>query len=227
VHPDEVWLRSTSSFVRSHLPPAPARVLELGCGDRGGHVPALHSAGYDMVGVDPRAPDGPAYQRGPFEEYDADRPMDAVVASLSLHHVADVGAVLDRVHDLLVSGGTLVVVEWAREHFDEATSHWCFRRLPPADADGGGWLHRRRAEWAESGLPWQPFCRNWGESHGLHPAAAIRRELDTRFAMTHASWGPYYFPQLAATDEAAEQAAIDAGQIRACCLRYTGRRAAA
>jgi SAM-dependent methyltransferase len=221
---EDVWLRSTWSFVRSHLPAAPSRVVELGCGDHGGHLSALHDAGYDAVGVDPQAPDGPAYHQIPFEEYHADRPMDAVLASLSLHHVTDPGEVLDQVRDLLMPGGTLVIIEWAWEHFDEATAQWCFRRLPRIDADGDGWLHRRQAGWAQSGLPWDRFCHNWAQEHGLHTAGALRPELDTRFTMTHASWGPYYFPELAHTDEAAEQAAIDAGQIRACCLRYVGRR---
>jgi hypothetical protein len=51
----------------------------------------------------------------------------------------------------------------------------------------------------------------------------IRRELDVRFAVTHLSTGPYYFPDLPDGGAAAEQAAIDAGQIRAGCLRYAGR----
>ena len=51
----------------------------------------------------------------------------------------------------------------------------------------------------------------------------IRLELEARFAVTHLSTGPYYFPDLADADADAEQAAIDAGQIKAGCLWYTGR----
>jgi SAM-dependent methyltransferase len=179
-----------------------------------------------VVGVDPQAPDGPEYSRVAFEKYDTGEPVDAVIASLSLHHVADPGAVLDRICGVLVAGGTLVVLEWAREHFDEATAQWCFSRLPTDDAEQEGALRLRRAEWAQSGLSWDRFCHEWAQVHGIPPAATIRRELDTRFTRTHESWGPYYFPELAATDEADEQAAIDAGQIHACCLRYVGQRAA-
>lgn len=39
------------------------------------------------------------------------------MACRSLHHVADLGAVLD-----LAADGRAVIVEWARERFDEATS---------------------------------------------------------------------------------------------------------
>ena len=52
-------------------------------------------------------------------------PVESVVASLSLHHVADLDEVLDRLGALLVPGGTLVVVEWAWEGFDEPTARWC------------------------------------------------------------------------------------------------------
>jgi SAM-dependent methyltransferase len=62
-----------------------------------------------------------------------------VVACTSLHHVADLDQVLDLIHDTLTPGGVLVVVEWARERFDETTARWCFARLSPAhDETHGG-----------------------------------------------------------------------------------------
>ena len=50
---DGVWLAATWPFIRGRLPPPPARVIELGCGPLGGHVPALIRAGYDATGVAP------------------------------------------------------------------------------------------------------------------------------------------------------------------------------
>ena len=41
------------------------------------------------VGVDPEAPDGSNYRQVKFERYAPPQPLDCVVASLSLHHVAD------------------------------------------------------------------------------------------------------------------------------------------
>jgi SAM-dependent methyltransferase len=224
--PDGIWLAATWPFVRGQLPPPPARVIELGCGPFGGHVPELIRAGYDATGVDPDAPEGAAYRRIAFEEY---RPQssgvaaDAVVASVSLHHVTDPGAALDRVADALRPDGALVVIEWISEDFDEATAQWCFRHRPRAPDEPGGWLARLQANWAEAGGSWAAFFGGWLEEHGLHPAGVIRRELDARFAATHLSTGPYYFPELLDADAAAEQAAIEAGQLRAGCLRYAGR----
>jgi hypothetical protein len=43
------WLNSQWDFVRSHLPPAPARVIDIGCGPHGGFMPAPRHTGYDAA----------------------------------------------------------------------------------------------------------------------------------------------------------------------------------
>jgi SAM-dependent methyltransferase len=93
--------------------------------------------------------------------------LDAVVACTSLHHVADLAAVLDLMAEALVPGGRAVIVEWARERFDEATASWCFARLPGPD-DDPGWLHERQAEWRESGQSWDACLESWVLAEGLH-----------------------------------------------------------
>lgn len=133
--PDERWLAANRPFVLTHLPAAPARVVEIGCGPLGGFVPMLESAGYQATGIDPEAPAGSSYRQVEFESYEAPGPADAVVASASLHHVADLAVVLDQVKALLVPAGRLVIVEWAHERFDEATARWCFARLPEPGQD--------------------------------------------------------------------------------------------
>jgi SAM-dependent methyltransferase len=221
----EIWLAATWPFIRDQLPAPPARVIELGCGGAGGHVPALLRAGYDAMGVDPEAPEAPQYRREAFENYRPDGSVDTVVASLSLHHVEDLSVVLDHVSDLLRPGGSLVVIEWISEAFDDATAQWCFRRRLRDSTERGAWLARHHDEWVASDLPWESYVRGWLEHHGLHSAAAIRRELDTRFKATYESTGPYFFPDLLDADASVEQEAIDADEIRAGCLRYAGRRA--
>jgi SAM-dependent methyltransferase len=224
--PDDRWLAAVWPFVRGQLPPAPATVLEVGCGRLGGFVPALLDGGYDAVGVDPEAPEGPSYRRLEFERYDPRWPMESAVASVSLHHVADLDEVLDRLEALLVPGGVLVVVEWAWERFDEATARWAFDRLaPPAPDAEPGWLHRHQDRWAASGQPWAGYCRGWAGEEGLHRGREIVRGLDARFDRQRYAEGPYLFSDLADTSEAEEQAAIDAGRIQATGIRYVARRA--
>jgi SAM-dependent methyltransferase len=221
--PEERWLAAVWPFVRSWLPAAPAGVVEIGCGPLGGFVPMLRSAGYEAVGVDPEAPDSPWYHRGEFEQYELPAMTGAVVACTSLHHVADIGTVLDLAWAALAPGGVIVVVEWARERFDEATALWCFGRLPPDSAEHG-WLGHRREEWQASGLPWGEFCRGWAENEGLHPGQDIVRELDARFDRQMLGSGPYYFADLAGVTEQDEQAAIDAGEIQPGRIAYAGRK---
>jgi len=269
---DDRWLAANWPFVRTHLPAAPARVVEIGCGPLGGFVPVLESAGYQATGIDPAAPAGAPYRQVEFEAYEAPGPLDAIVASASLHHVADLAVVLDRVRAMLGPDSRVVVVEWAHERFDEPTARWCFARLPepgehdarlpepgehdaprpepgqhhaprpePAhqhahrpesgehhahaseSADDHAWLHRRRADWSESGLPWDDYLRSWAQAGGVHSGQDILAALDARFDPESVTYGPYFFADLAGITEADEQAAIDAGLIQANRIRYAGR----
>lgn len=223
VTPDERWLAAAWPFVRARLPTSPAAVVEIGCGPLGGFVPMLRAAGYAARGVDPEAPDGPWYHQIEFERYEMPEPAQAIVASTSLHHVADLGAVLNLVERALVAGGSLVVVEWARERFDEATARWCFDRLPQPSAHPG-WLQQRHDQWRASGLPWDDYYRAWAEEEGLHTGQDIVRELDARFDPQLLAYGPYFFPDLADISEHKEQAAIDAREIQANRIAYLGLR---
>jgi SAM-dependent methyltransferase len=214
------WLGAMWPFVRDHLPPAPASVLELGCGPAGGFAPALVGDGYDAVGVDPQAPDAPGFHRIAFERHEPPHLVAAVVASNSLHHVGDLAEVAGRIRDVLRPDGILVVMEWGWERFDAATARWCFDRL--ADAGDHGWLRRRHDDWAESGRPWDDYFPAWAASHGLHAGRDVVAALDARFHRRLYAEGPYFFPDLAGVTSADEQAAIDAGQIRAAGIRYVG-----
>jgi SAM-dependent methyltransferase len=214
------WLAAMWPVVRGRLPAPPAQVVEIGCGPLGGFVPMLRSSGYEALGVDPKAPDSDDYRRMKFEHLELVQDVDIVVASTSLHHVADPAEVVDRIASSLPSGGMLVVVEWDWEEFDEATADWCFGRLGP---DGeAGWLHRRRDEWLTSGLPWSAYLREWAEAEQLHSADTLLRLLDVRFHGDHLARGPYFFPDLDRTTEEDERAAIEAGQIRATRVDYVG-----
>jgi SAM-dependent methyltransferase len=217
---DERWLAAVWPFVHRSLPATPARVAEIGCGPLGGFVPMLEAAGFAATGVDPEAPPGPAYRQVEFERSDLPGGLDAIVACTSLHHVADLAGALDQAHALLAPGGRLVVVEWARERFDEPTARWCFDRLPESEAGHPGWLHERHAEWAASGRSWDACLRSWAEAEGLHTGQAILDALDARFSCQQISFGAYFFADLRGTGEADEQAAIDAGRIRANRINY-------
>jgi SAM-dependent methyltransferase len=217
---DRRWLAATWPFVRRHVPPPPRRVLDVGCGPLGGFVPALRTEGYDADGIDPQAPDGPNYHQIEFEAYAGTHPAGAIVASTSLHHVADLDAVVHLIARRLEPDGVLVVMEWARERFDEATARWCFDRL--ADEEPG-WLHRHRDHWLASGDAWDAYLDGWAASEGLYTGDDILRALAVRFDIRQLARGPYFFPDLSGVTAADEQTAIDAGTIQANGIRYVGR----
>jgi SAM-dependent methyltransferase len=223
----ERWLEAMWPRVRSWLPDPPAVVVELGCGSLGGFVPAMLAESYTAIGIDPAAPEDDAYRRVEFERSELPPDVDALVASVSLHHVADPADVLARTARALKPGGRVVVLEWDWESFDEQTARWCFARLDAdadAGADGDGWLSRTREHWLASGLPWDEYLRHSAGGHGLHSARALVRGLDERFERLHCERGAYLFPELPCTTEAEELEAIAAGEVRPLRIDYVARR---
>jgi SAM-dependent methyltransferase len=186
----------------------------------------LRADGYGAVGVDPKAPDGPEYRQTEFENYGGDGPVDAIVACASLHHVADLAQVLDLAKAALVPGGPVVVVEWAHERFDEPTARWCFDRLSPSSDDEHDWLRRHHDRWGESGRSWDEYFEAWVREEGMHPGRDVVAGLQARFDTRAIIEGPYCFADLYGVTAQQEQAAIDAGQIRATGIRYVGHRTA-
>src|SRR5438477_555851 len=95
-----------------------------------------------------------AHRLSTVQDADQISGLDAVVASTSLHHVADPEAVLEEVAGALAPGGTVVVVEWDWHAFDEPTAEWCFQRL---GSENEGWLHGLHEEWRVSGRRWPVY----------------------------------------------------------------------
>jgi hypothetical protein len=99
----ERWQQRVEEFVLDQIGDPPARVLEVGCGE-GELARATARAGHSVTAIDPRAPEGPIFQRVRLEEFSDPGPFDYVVASLSLHHVEDLGRALDKIANLLRGG---------------------------------------------------------------------------------------------------------------------------
>ena len=199
-------------FALRQLPAAPARVLEVGCGDEGGLVPELAERGYDVLGVDPHAPAGERYLRQAFEDA-ADTLLavrwDVVVAARVLHHVEpldDGVALLARLAPLLL------VDEFAPDLVAGAAQAWyeVRRRTLPG------------AQGPES-------IDDWGGRHGgLHPHDRLLAALRTHFEELELEWVPYFHRWLRLPAvEPEERAAIAAGEIPAVGWRWAGRAARA
>lgn len=202
-------------WVRSQLPTPPARILEVGCGN-GRLARALNRAGYDVVAVDPRAPNGRIFRRCRIEDLKEAPRFDVAVAGLALHHVESLGVVLDKLSNLLRARGRIVVYEFAWDQFDGKTalSFWMRRTAlsPRMRRHFGG----RSA--AISLNKWR------GKFRGLHTYRQMRRELDRRFIARFFAWTPYLHEYPGGIfSEPHERRLIEAGAIKPLGFRYVGR----
>lgn len=197
-------------FVTAELPPAPARVLEVGCG-HGRLARALDDLGYRVVAIDPAAPEGAIFQAVSLEEFADPVRFDAIVASRSLHHISDLAGSLSKLQRLLVPAGRLILVEHAFDRFDEPTARW--------------YLEKRRAIHSGARGSLQACLAEWEADHaGLHGSTAMRRELERRFTERWFAWTPSLYLELGEALEGEELSLIEAGSIQATGFQYVGER---
>ena len=197
-----------ADFVLAWLPPAPARVLEVGCGREGGVVAELVAAGYDVLGIDPNAPDGDRFLR---ETFQAAAPslgsFDAAVAGRMLHHVDPLGEAVDLLADL---APRLIVDEFAWEAIDPAAQAWYERRHAELAAAG-----------ASPGGP--PTLDEWRWRHpGLHQSDTVLAALRERYEDLAFEPLPYLHRWLGASEQGEELALVEAGTIPPTGWRWAG-----
>ena len=116
------------AFARGALPPAPARVLEIGAGD-GELAAALRAQRYAVTAIDPRAEQAEGVE--PIALIDAAGTYDAALAIVSLHHVEPLAESCAHLAGLLEPRGVLAIDELDVRRYDERVTSW--------------WLHQRRA----------------------------------------------------------------------------------
>jgi SAM-dependent methyltransferase len=195
-----------ATFVFDQLPPAPGRVLEVGCGRDGGLVEQLVARGYDAVGVDPEAPDGDRFVRAEFQTVDGE--WDAVVAGRVLHHVNPLDESVGR---LARRAPLLLVDEFAWNLIDAAAQDWYEAQ------------HRMlRAAGAE---PYGPASLDdWRLRHqGLHSDDVVLGALRDRYEEIVFERVPYMHRWLGGpSSEALEQSLVDAGAFPEIGYRWAG-----
>lgn len=199
-----------TGFALSQLPPPPARVLEVGCGPDGGITPALADAGYDVLAVDPRAPEGERFQRATLAEIDEES-YDAVVAERVFHHVHPLDAAFDKVARM---SPLLILDEFAWDCIDPPTQDWYesqHKTLAAAGVQPKG----------------PPDLDTWRALHvdALIASDVILGEARARFDEQLFEPRPYLYRWLEGpSTESLERSLIAAGAIRSCGFRWVGTR---
>jgi SAM-dependent methyltransferase len=197
------------TFVLNQLPPPPQRVLEVGCGEKGGVVAELRDAGYDVLGVDPAAPEGEHFRRVDFREVEGS--FDAVAGARVLHHVNPLDEAVAKLASL---APLLVVDEFAPDLIDDAAQDWYegqYRMLAAAGV---------ASEHAPASID------VWREHHpDLHPHGVLLDALRAHYEEETLEWRPYLYRWLRGPSSAGlEQSLIDAGAFPAIGYRWVGRR---
>jgi SAM-dependent methyltransferase len=188
------------AFVRATLPPAPARVLEIGAGD-GELAAALAAAGYEVVAIDP-ASEAEHVRRVALHDLD-EVPFDAAVAVVSLHHVEPLGESFERLASLVRPGGTLVIDEVDFERLDERAAGW--------------WLERSGHGGEVKDV--------LGVIDHMHPLRRLRDGLAPWFEIGEPVRGAYLYRWNIPNDvRAEEEAGIAAGELPAMGARLVGIR---
>jgi len=199
-------------FVLSHLPPQPARVLEVGCGD-GELARAVDAAGYEVTAIDPMAPHGDLFRRIKLEELEDGARFDAVVASRVLHHLTDLDASLGRVVRALANGGPFVVDEFGWDLLDAPTAEW--------------YEGQRRVLRAALESDRAPSAEDWDEHHSrlhhVHRFDTLRAALDAHFEERHFERVPYLWRYLGGPASLPlEEMLVVAGAIQPIGFRFVG-----
>jgi hypothetical protein len=185
-------------------------VLEIGCGKEGGLFELLTAAGYDVLGVDPEAPEGNGFLRARFQ--DVDGAYDAVVAGRVLHHVNPLD---DGIAKLASLAPLLLVDEFAPDRIDPGARDWY---------EG----QRRMLVAAGASPPGPPDLAAWAARHpDLHSPDTLLAALRSRYDERALEWIPYLHRWLGGpSSEALERTLVGAGAIPAVGYRWAGARKA-
>ncbi|MGI8824851.1 MAG: class I SAM-dependent methyltransferase [Chloroflexota bacterium] len=200
--PIDLAIDETFGFLAGVLPPAPARILDVGSG-AGDLAVKLYAHGYRVTALD-KSPEAGALSTEAgvptlftdFLEYEGG-PHDVVLFSSSLHHIYPLTEAVERAHRLLEPGGVLTTEEFARERADAETARWYFETRELLEAAG----LCPPVEHAEP-LPSDPLER-WHaahahiEEHPLHTGEAMLAAIRDRFDRVKAQDSPYLYRRLA------------------------------
>jgi SAM-dependent methyltransferase len=205
-----VLSKDVVAFVLGNLPPAPARVLEVGAG--GGELArVLSGSGYEIVAIDPASSSDDVLPIALADLQEPDASFDAAVAIVSLHHVDPLEPSVARLAEVLRPDADLVVDEIDVERYDERAAAW--------------WLEQRAALGLE-----HEHGRSAAEMVAelraeIHPLSQVTAALDPHFRLGPPTRGSYLHRwDLDHGLKPQEEELIAAGELPAVGARLVGRR---
>lgn len=197
-----------AGFVLGALPPAPARVLEVGAGD-GALAEVVMAVGYDVVAIDPGST---ADHVRPIRLHELREPgesFDAAIAVVSLHHVEPLRESCRRLAEVVRPGGVLVLDEIDIARLDERGAGWWLEHRP-ADHEHG----------ASTPAELVAFMR-----HHIHDLTTLESAIGEWFDLGPPARGPYLYRwELGPELRGLEEELIAADRLPALGVRIVGTR---
>jgi len=198
--PIDVPTLATVAFIASHLPPG-ASVLEVGCGE-GRVALELLNRGYQVIGVDSdqeviaRAQErGVSAVQASWPAFES-APLDGVVFTRSLHHIAPLRRAIHKAREVLRPRGMLLVEDFAFDAADKATISWFLEVLGSQTAEPI--IARVPGEFVTDLLGSKNPFAVWHQSHDhqLHTTAAMTHAIAEYFVIRETQQVPYLYRYL-------------------------------
>jgi SAM-dependent methyltransferase len=205
-----VSFAEVEAWVRANLPPAPARILEVGAGD-GSLARSLRGSGYDVTAIDPKAESPDVI---PVALADLPMPaqlFDAAVAVVSLHHVEPLEPSVARLASALAADAPLLLDEFDVTALDERAACW--------------WLEQRRRVGAQEDETPRELIETMRSK--VHSLERIAGALSVSFELGVPLRGTYLYRwRLDESFRPAEEQLVAAGELPRTGVRIIARRRA-
>lgn len=184
----------TVDFVKTYLPEAKCKILEVGCG-KGDLAVELKKAGYFVAAIDKDpdniketvAKDVPA-QAVDLLEYNTEDTFDAVLFTHSLHHIHQLDAALKKAKSLLTPKGKLLIEDFSLELVDANSADWFYEMLDFVELLSGN---------GEGGEKEVIPLDRWKKTHEheprLHLAKDMLQAIERNFETSHVTTVPYLY----------------------------------
>ena len=201
MHPEDLAVEQTVSFVLTHLPPPPLRILDVGCG-HGLIASRLQGLGYDLVAIDESAESVQQTRALGVEASVAvwpaftDEPFDVVLWARSLHHIQPLAEAVTQAYRLLSPHGLVIVEEFAWAEIDRVTAEWFYsivRLLASCRA-----IATKENSFVTELIQHEGDFAFWQDSHDhdLHSVEAMWSALQNHFQSLSETEAPYLYRYL-------------------------------
>ena len=197
-HPIDVPTLATISFIESNVTSG-GTILEVGCGS--GHVASnLTKRGYTVIGVESdRDALAQARNRGveiidaSWPDVNVPRRVDAVVFTRSLHHIAPLPEAIEKIRDVLLPNGTILVEDFAFDAVTPDSIEWILSTVE--SPDGQALISHSQESLVTKLRDTRGSLKAWygDHDHELHAFTTMEREIAKSFSIQSTQQVPYLY----------------------------------